>query len=189
MLTFNDSIHEYKIDGVKIPSVTQLIPKQDFSFVDSGTLEQARLEGIKLHSLAKMFFEMTKLNDEYEFPRTDFFFDIELFWLENKSKFGAIESIETPMVHESKLYAGTPDLVCKNAIVDFKRTISDEKIHALQCAGYESLVEEKKYWFVYEFSTGKWKDITNHKARKLFPKLIKKYYIEQEIKNYMENLK
>jgi hypothetical protein len=54
--TFDRERHEYKIAGVRVPSVTEIIPKQDF-FCTPEQLERARQEGEDNHSMIKMFWD------------------------------------------------------------------------------------------------------------------------------------
>jgi len=147
MLTFNESKHEYKYNGLIIPSVTQIlrgsglvnldwIPKELLEEkADLGTkihkttelYDQDTLDYEKLHSLLKNY-----LNGWIKFRETFQFEPLE---------------IEPEYYHKIYRYAGRIDRV---GIVKKEITIVDiksgthQKTHEIQTAGYQLLYNSNK---------------------------------------------
>jgi hypothetical protein len=112
---------------------------------------------------------------------------------ENKSLVGSIVMYEEPLFSIKHKFAGKPDAVFSKAIIDFKRSPGDTKIHALQLAGYHTLAKENhiapatKIWLILWFDGKKFKakNVYDIRAENIFLQLVKKYYIDQEITSWM----
>ena len=189
MKEYTIDTHEYKIDGNIIPRVTQLLPKQNF-FCTPEQLEAARVEGVENHSMIKLYFDT---NDTYD---NQILIDLETTLKELNYLTGDIVRNENNLFSEKHRFAGTPDAVFEKAIVDFKRSAGNKKIAALQLAGYYILAKENKLlsktktWLILYYDNGKWKyyNVYNDKAENIFLSLVKKHNIEQNLKNYMEEV-
>lgn len=119
--------------AVDLPSVTQLLPKQNF-FVSDERLEELAAEGTANHAEVE---EMLKTSVSTS-PLTD---AVQKF-INNDVKqlgLGKLLYFEQPLISEKNKFKGKPDMVFENGIVDLKRSISNKNYHALQLAGYELL--------------------------------------------------
>ncbi len=189
MLTFDPEKHEYLVDGVKYPSVTQVLPEQKFYCTESH-LEAAREDGENTHSLIKMFFDTGDTFGEKILE------DLAEKLKELKPITGELVSHDNPMFSAKHFFAGTPDAIFENAIIDFKRSRGDVKRHSLQLAGYHILARENKLikrtkiWMIL-YHTGKgWKYIRTHDdtAEEVFLSLVKLWHINESIKNYFKEI-
>jgi hypothetical protein len=188
MLNFDPEKHEYTIaDGVKVPSVTEVLPEQKF-WCTPEQLEAAREEGEDNHSLIKMFFDT---GDTF---REKILEDLADKLKELKPITGNLVSHDNPMFSARHFYAGTPDAIFENAIVDFKRSRGDYKRHALQLAGYHLLARENKIikrtkiWLILYYTGKEWKELRAHdeRAEDVFLDLVKRWHINESIKNYFK---
>lgn len=147
-LDFDLQTHQYRIDGIPVPSVTQLVSPlgDDFDEPESDlelTFEAAADRGVTMHAyiahrLTGGDSEDFELPSEY-LPYSD---AVELFLSEH-----AI----SPFLIETALpgsgYAGTPDLVAEfdgiTSILDYKfvSTVSKSKVGG-QLGGYLDLCEQ-----------------------------------------------
>jgi hypothetical protein len=184
--------HEYNviIDGriKRYPSVTQVLPPVDFHCTPEQ-LEAARVDGSTNHEMIKQYLDTgTTFGDEYliEFNR---------FWHKNLSLFGILLQYETPLISESKGFGGTPDIVCSKCIIDVKRNFGNAKYHALQLAGYNTLVTDnkinksvKKWYIVWRDKNGLFqiKNVFNDQATIIFLSLVRAWYINDAVKNYFK---
>ncbi|MBE7411374.1 MAG: hypothetical protein L6Q54_11485 [Leptospiraceae bacterium] len=137
-LEYNAQEHEYKIDGKVVPSVTQLLPFKKSDFVSEEDIEFARQEGIYIHDCINVWNTTKTVQDETIIEPYLKFLD------EAKRMFGKLVLHETQIGSDNPKFAGTPDLVFEDAIVDIKRTFHSRKIHALQCSAYGYLAAKNK---------------------------------------------
>jgi hypothetical protein len=185
MITVNEN-HEYDVDGKRPPSVTEIIPKPDF-WCTPEQLESARVDGIENHSLIKMCYDLGDTCGK------QYLIDYDAMINENLKQFGEFLLSERPMYSKKYDFAGQPDVVYSDAIIDIKRNKGTEKIHSLQLAGYSILVKEAglgniKKWFI-AWHTGKKFRIQNvydPRAIDIFIALRKKYDLDKAVENYMK---
>ena len=191
MLEFNAENHEYKIDGIRAPSVTQIIPAPEhLQFIRN--LEEKRLQGTERHEKIKMFFDLGGYEEPQEWDDTELQTFSDLIH-DNKFLLGDLIVYEKPMYSVKYHFCGTPDAVFENALVDFKSSMVNKTHSALQFAGYSIMIEElgilkTKNWLVIFRNRDKWKiqKVYHPRAKKMFLELRKKYEIEQNYKKYME---
>lgn len=136
MLTFDAAKHEYRWDGNRVPSVTQVLkPLTDYSMVDAETLERARAEGVAIHKMVELY----ERDDLGQLPAW-----LEPYiaaWMKFKAemKFRACCS-EAQVYHPTFGYAGTYDLDGHmgndTALVDLKRSFMAGPAIGLQLAAY-----------------------------------------------------
>lgn len=147
MLTFDEAMHQYSIDGVAVPSVTQLVAPlgDDFDDMDAEmelTVEAASDRGVTMHAyiahrLGGGAPEDFELPSQY-LPYAD---AVELFLSEHSIN---PMLVETPLAGDG--YAGTPDLVCEFdgplAILDYKfvSAVCKSRVGAQLC-GYREICE------------------------------------------------
>lgn len=184
---YDDENHVYKIDGVIVPSITQLLPKQDF-YVSDARLAELSEEGRDNHSMIKMFFDTKDTcNDPMLTALSDF--------VENEAHFGELICCEKGLFSEKLMFGGTPDAIFENAIIEFKRSFGKRQYHALQIAGQQILAVENglmnktRKWIVAWYDGGKFKkkNVYNDRAEIIFRSLLKKHYIDQAVTDYLES--
>lgn len=184
---FDKETHTYYINEIPVPSITQLLPKQEF-FISPERLEETRKEGEDNHSLIKMYLDTGEIFNEL------MLFALDIMLKENEKEFGKKVLWETPLYSKYWMFAGAPDLIMENVIIDFKRSYGNKYYHSLQLAGQYILSQENnimpdtKNWFIaiYQNSKFKLKPVYHPEAKKMFLKLIDKYYIDQSINKYLK---
>jgi CRISPR/Cas system-associated exonuclease Cas4 (RecB family) len=186
MLEYDDKTHEYKVDGVIVPSVTQLLPKQNFHVSDE-ILNNLSIEGSTNHEMLRIYHESgNTMEDPY-------LIEFDSFIKENTVKFEKLLAYEKPLFSKKLKFAGTPDMIFKNSIVDLKRSRGNKKYHSLQLAGYNILAHENgfpktKNQYIMYMDNGKFKlvNVYNEMAEDIFISLVKKYYIENVVNLYLK---
>lgn len=183
--TYNDELHEYKLNGLKIPSVTQVIedvfPMSEF--IPKELLKQKADLGKKIHSTTELYDKGTLdekslhsilqnyLNQWIKF-RKDYNVQFNLELLS--------ENIELMAYHSVYKFAGRIDRTClvskEKSIIDIKSG-TEQKTHQLQTAAYSMLVNQlldkklqiKKRYAVYLSETDyKVKPHTNTNDENIF---------------------
>lgn len=124
--TFDAEKHEYRLQGKVLPSVTQVLSiVNDFDRVPRAILEHARERGECLHRAVNLY-----NRDDLEFESLDNDTSADVYaWARFLRESGAVViASESPVVHETLGFAGTPDVVLswKERIVipDIKSTYS-----------------------------------------------------------------
>lgn len=154
---FNEDLHEYRIEGRKVPSVSEIISGiglNDFSHVQPDVLLAKQKIGTAVHHLSHLYDSnnLAKCSEDL------------MPWLESykqfRSKFPMSLMIsEVRLASKKYKFAGRLDRVFiienrKGILVDLK-TGDKNKSHNLQKAGYKILVEEnypiklKELWTYY----------------------------------------
>lgn len=181
-LEYDDATHTYLADGVKYPSVTEVLPKQPgHDFVSADRMAQTSEDGkyrhhrISRHLLRADGEEITELSGlEVGVDR----------FISEHPEFGAFVGSEKILVSRFR-YAGTADILFENAVVDVKRTIGNKRIHSLQCAGYHTAAVEsgiigrnQNWWILQIDDNGKYKavNVFNALAEPLFLSLVKAWW-------------
>ncbi|MFA4871288.1 MAG: hypothetical protein WC623_24025 [Pedobacter sp.] len=145
MIKFDEEKHEYKSNGVIVPSVTQVIQSAglvNFDFVDPELLAQKADIGRKVHKACQMYDEGT-LDEEMLHPLLAGYLE---GWKRFRTKFNYV-----PQEHEGQLYspvlnvAGTFDSlsITEGKLVDIK-TGCKSKAHRVQIEGYAYLIAETR---------------------------------------------
>ncbi|MFC3107432.1 hypothetical protein ACFQAT_07945 [Undibacterium arcticum] len=140
MLTFNESLHEYRFNGVIVPGVTTILkPLVDYSMVNPEVLERGRLLGQAVH-------KMTELHDQDDLDEDAL--DSEMVpYLDAWKKFRADTgfepvTIEARMYHKRYRYCGTSDrtgtIKGKLAVVDIKKMLTLGPVIGIQLAAYQA---------------------------------------------------
>ena len=138
-LEFEERKHIYLLDGVQIPSVTQLMkPLSDkvYGPVDIQTLENAARKGTIVHNAIDNYLEF-EIEDIPEEHRG--YFDAFLEWFENENP--EVIATERKVYHKALRYAGTCDLLCmingKLTLVDYKTSAAiQQMLYPIQLEGY-----------------------------------------------------
>jgi hypothetical protein len=139
VVEFNEQDHSYTVEGVRYPSVTQILAALGF-YGDAVKYftEQSRDRGSFVHRIIQ-YHLAGELDEETIDPALRGYFDA---WLgfERDTGFTA-HTIEQPMFCSVNLFAGTPDLIGelrRDSIIDIK-TGDPGPAAALQTAAYEIL--------------------------------------------------
>jgi len=143
MLEFNSENHTYKLDGIKLPSVTQVLQGaglSDFSKVNPELLKRAQSFGTAAH-LACAF------NDKHQLDMKSL--DPALFpyleaWILFKRDFGITDfkEIEKQVYSTKYQYAGCLDRLWEDALIEIKTCTTIPKTTGLQLVGYQGAYEE-----------------------------------------------
>lgn len=143
---YNDETHEYYVDGVKKPSVTEIcspISFQRLTALAQQLLERARARGSRCHEIAEEYLLLGEIDED----------EIESEYFDHIRQFVLWAKTYRPKViyTEKKLYGndfcGTADLICeidgKTILVDYKFTATaDKKSLSVQLEGYYRLCKE-----------------------------------------------
>jgi CRISPR/Cas system-associated exonuclease Cas4 (RecB family) len=191
MLEFDSVNHIYKYNNKAVPSVTQLIPKGDWmNYVSKSDMEKAQIEGTANHAKVENYIKKGINPDSYLLTFSEFLNEHQYLY----TNIGALVETEKKM-YSNYGFAGTPDLIFENAIVDLKRTIGNKKHHSLQLAGYAVLAKEGGYgdikkWYIIEIKNGKYRlvNVYNPQAISIFLSLVKKYKIDRSFNNYIKTV-
>lgn len=142
LLVFNEDIHAYEYDGVRVPSVTQLLDGlHSFAGVPWDVLEAAKERGTNVH-LATQYFDEGDLDEAtvsaqvrpYLEGWKRFVLDCEPNW----------RAIEQPLYHPGLRYAGTPDRFGEITLkgqridcqVDIKTALDAHPVWSVQTMAY-----------------------------------------------------
>lgn len=155
---YDDESHAYYVDGVRLPSVTDICEPISFrrlTALDSNMLERARARGSRCHELC----EELLLTGEVDVD------EIETEYIPYMQQFALWRKTYRPKVlyTEKKLFGtefcGTTDLVCeidgKTILVDYKFTANaDKKSLSVQLEGYHRLchlhgIEIDECWYLH----------------------------------------
>lgn len=140
VLTFDEATHTYRLDGVVIPSTTQVLSLAglvDLSQIDPARLAAASRRGSAVHLAT----EYDDLGDLDEASVTDEVRPYLAAWRRFRADAGFVpELIEHRVVHVGHRYAGTIDRVGvlkrRREIVDLKSGTT-QPTHGLQLAAYD----------------------------------------------------
>jgi RecB family exonuclease len=144
-LEFDAESHVYKVDGVPVPSVTQLLApvKPDFSMVPPDVLERKRQLGAAVHLACE-------LDDDDELeecdPAVQPYVDA---WRKFKADTGAEVLMNEQQLYSQRLrFAGTLDRVVRVRsgdvyLIDLKTSIAMPASYGVQLAGYQLLLYEQ----------------------------------------------
>lgn len=141
-LTFNPKSHEYRYNGVVVPSVTQILqPLMDFSMVKPHILEAASARGTAVH-------KMTELYDANDLDESMLTEEMRLYLLAYKRFLD--DCAFKPVLREQRLYhtmgfSGTPDLGGlvrgRMAVIDIKSMFNPgSPVIGVQLAAYKELI-------------------------------------------------
>lgn len=139
MLTFDEKLHQYRINGVVVPSVTAITsPLFDFAGIPKDILERKRQIGTALHKAIELHIADDLDMDSVD-PAVQPYLKAFIKWV-NESGFKPDETEK--QVHSVLLkFVGTLDLngwtaKGKRAVVDYKSTYSLSTVTGIQTAGY-----------------------------------------------------
>ena len=147
MLTFDAGNHEYKVDGVIVPSVTQIINSvaaERWENIDADKLEYACQRGTAVHLITELH-DLGTLDESSVDPKLQGYVSAyKAFLADIKPSWGLIEH---KTYSDMPRYAGTVDrfgtVNGKKAVLDIKTGVKS-KYTGLQLAAYAHMIGEKK---------------------------------------------
>lgn len=148
MNTYDPELHEYRINGVVVPSVTQIVGLLNPNFDrDITVIKQAAIRGTAVHEFCHLY----DLGVAPEEQSSEYAGYCEAYMRFVRDYRPEWEYAELPIYSEMNMYAGTLDragwIGKEYTVVDFKTTASFDKITKLmlaaQLAGYEQGLYEK----------------------------------------------
>jgi hypothetical protein len=148
-LVFNEQLHQYKLDGIVIPGVTEILTTAgliNFDFVSPDVLEYSADLGKKVHSTTELY-DRQDLDVTTLHPTLISYLES---WIKFKKAYNFIPyGIETQYFHPVYKFAGRLDRVGYidaggyMALVDIKSGVK-AKHHEIQTAGYKILYDYGK---------------------------------------------
>lgn len=137
MLSLDEEKHKYFWDGKEVPSVSAILKKvgltKDFSGIDP--FYAAR--GKALHKCIELYLKGTLDESSIDPILAPYFAGFLRYWASHKHQ---VVDIEKPLYSETWKFAGTPDLVCENIIIDWKTSKDHDRAAELQGEGYKVLL-------------------------------------------------
>lgn len=191
ILTFEKETHTYFVDGKKVPSVTELLPKEEF-FLSPAELEIKRLHGEEQHEAQFQYLSDGETCDCDQ----EFICSLDHFMRDFSTGLSLGNLIEAEEILYSAKYkfAGRPDAFFTGGIVDRKRSAGNRKIRALQFAGYGIMIREaghilpQKWWtLVYDAKNKKHipRNVFDPMAESIFLSLVQSYWNKNLLETYM----
>ncbi len=157
MFTFDEEKHEYRLDGEKLPSVTNIISEfSDFSRIPKRILENKRLLGTEFHRVITLHLLDDLIYDSID-ERLKPPFDAFLNWSRPNLDEFRKGLFEQRMYNRKLWVAGTCDLATYDNLFDWKLRLYNPVVDVLQLAGYDILLKQRKHkrWTVCVTLKGK----------------------------------
>jgi hypothetical protein len=153
--TFEPESHRYAINGIVVPSVTQVLEEErliDFSGIPDATLDQAKARGTYVHTILHYYLEGDFDVDDCD-PRYRGYFDSALEYLARTKKTplrnanGEAIAVEYRFWHPGRMFAGQIDYLGWDedevlSIDDWKTGEPSDVAAPLQTAAYECGVRD-----------------------------------------------
>ena len=137
MLRFDEEKHAYYWNDKKVPSVSEILQKVGLCKDYTGISPFYAERGAATHLAIKYFLKGTLDEDSLDPVVRPHFEAFRAYWSKHRHK--PIQ-IEEPLYDENWKYAGTPDLVCEDMIIDWKCSKNHDRVAELQGEGYKVLV-------------------------------------------------
>lgn len=121
-LSFEDSTHTYSVNGIVIPSVSEIMEPlnaKKYEGITAQTLNKAANKGTSVHNAIENYI---KFGIDDVLPEHRGYFDGFIDWWNEKKP--AIVASELRLYHKLMLYGGTLDIL---SIIDGKLTLTDVK--------------------------------------------------------------
>lgn len=143
---FNEETHEYFIDGVQYPSVTDIAKPISFARLDAlqkSMLDRARIRGQIVHELCEEYILLGEIDETALDPEISPYMASFVEWARTYRP--KVIYTEKRLFSKDMGYCGCLDMLCeidgKVTLIDYKTTATiDKKSLSVQLAGYEELV-------------------------------------------------
>lgn len=147
VFTFDEAAHEYRLDGLRLPSVTQILApiKPDFSMVPPAVLEAKRIFGTAVHTACE-WDDLGELDDDSTDPEV---MGCVRAWRAFRQATGCeILANEQRLYHPGLRFAGTLDRFARLKdhdgsglwILDIKTSVDPHPSYGVQLSGYRLLL-------------------------------------------------
>ena len=153
-LEYFDDSHEYLVDGVLVPSITQLLKRQfggKYDYVNAAVLERAAIQGTAVHKAIEDYCKEGKESDLIELRNFKF--------LQKQYGFEVVDN-EVPVIlfDDYPIAAGRLDLVLKMGGIigggDIKRTSALDKEYLAYQLNLYRIAYRQCYDVEWEFLRG-----------------------------------
>ena len=194
-LTFIEETHQYLLNGVLLPSVSQILKfifPNKYSGVSEATLSKKAKYGSIMHEYIELF-----ENGRYkELPELDLYQKLSFKqYCRLKAKYDIEVLSQEKMIHYEDYYAGRFDMIAniqdKECLCDIKTTAElDKEYLSWQLSLYEFAYGKKfKRLYAIWLPKGKVGELVEikRKTKREIMKLLKDYK-KEEIKNEKENI-
>ena len=138
-LTFNEDEHRYYLDGRHIPGVNEILRAEGVLPDFGPNSEYAKLLGKYTHQAIALLLKDNLREDSLSPEIAVRIAQFKRFQQQVKI---TPKIIETPLAIEKWYFAGTPDLITANILLDWKISQNLYDYFSLTMAGYEILYEE-----------------------------------------------
>lgn len=143
-LAFDPDTHSYTVDGVALPSVTQVLaPLYDFRYVDRDVLKAAADFGTAVHRMCELHDVDDLVEDSVDPALEPYLVAWQRFLRETRAE---VLQVEQRYHHPLLRFAGTLDRLLKidgaPVLVDIKTVSSLSAAVGVQLAAYEHLLAE-----------------------------------------------
>ena len=180
--TFDEKTHTYYLDGVKIPSVSEILsPLSDYSNINPDVLQRACNYGKAVHKTIELYLKGTldedNLNEGLKQPLAEF---VKYYFSADISD---VKDFELKRYDLKRKFAGTIDLIADNKIIDYKTRKYNPITDDLQLAGYEILAGEKYDKFILELLPNQPYNlvkINNRQAKSMFLYMLENWWTTNE---------
>lgn len=139
-ITFFENSHEYKADGVKMPSVTSILDSvgmnKGLENIPESVLKIAGERGHIVHEIIELHLK-NELDESTIDPELSGYFDAYLSARKQHPKiFEKLHTCEKMVYSEKHKYCGRLDACGDGVIVDWKTTAQTSPAHGLQLSAY-----------------------------------------------------
>jgi len=144
-LVFDEAHHIYTLNGIVLPSVTQIMTplrESNYGGIPEYVLQRAADRGTAVHQAIDIYLDYGVIDID---PRYSEYVDAFLKWMGEVNP--TIIATEQAIYHPSMMYCGTADCVCeiggKTVLIDYKTTSTvHDKLVRVQLQAYESALVE-----------------------------------------------
>lgn len=165
-LEFDEERHIYSYNGIKVPSVTQImkpLSSDAYGSIPKATLDKAAERGTRVHNAIEIF-----TNYGFEDASDDAipFFEAFKDWYNLRKP--EVLATELKLFHSSYIYAGACDLLCEidgvPTLVDYKTTSTvQDKLCGVQLEAYSRALADMGFkvqnkMILHLSKDGKWNE-------------------------------
>ena len=141
VFVYNDERHTYTINGVVLPSVTEVIDNglHPYDGVPRELLERAARFGTAMHLMVKYYLAGELDEETLDEPLAGCLVGFKKFTADYCHFFDEECTIENPGYHPKLKYGGTPDLDFPSRIIDLKSRATNMLTDSIQTAAYDHM--------------------------------------------------
>lgn len=138
--TFSEEHHCYELDGKPLPSVTRILkPLYDFGAVHPDVLKRAGEFGTAVHKTIELYLQDDLDEDSLDENLYNPLLAFKAWQSDNYDILDGTEIIERPAYHAKLCYAGTPDIITQDCVIDIKSRKYSSLTDDCQLAAYDHM--------------------------------------------------